>query len=105
LDGIASVTGLPTTDSVGHVIATSGGVDAIFEIAPDEETSIVSLTYEPEATDDAVDDTSDSETVDEMPDTGTGPLAPQGNGSELLISLASVIAIAGLSALIRRRAA
>jgi hypothetical protein len=99
-DGVATVAGVPTTDAVGHQILLTGGVaNAIFDVAPDETTYIVAYVLEPDDDDDYTDD---SETVDDLPDTGTGP-ATQTGSAALLYGLLSVVTVIGLAALARRR--
>lgn len=103
--GQAVVTGVPVTLDVPHEIANQdGSLAASFEVAADTETSVVYTVWEAE--DDATDDSSDSENVDELADTGIGPAATGGDASTMvlfgLLSLGAVVALAGLT---RRQAA
>jgi hypothetical protein len=102
-DGILGLSGLPATDDVGHLISKSGDVSAVFDVEQNLDTVIVSTTWEEDGG--ADDDSGDSENVDEVADTGSGPLARSERGTAFLFGLLSLASVIGLAAIARRRVA
>ncbi len=93
--------GILATGDLAHLISTaSGSISASFKVNEGELTVIVYKTYQPANTGD---DTDDSENVENLPDTGTGPAAADPGGSTLLFGLLSIGAMVGLAAFSRRR--
>jgi hypothetical protein len=103
-DGIIGLSGVPTTYTADHIITKSSGVSASFAVDEGLDTVIISISWSEDGGV-AGNDNNDSENVDEIADTGVGPMMPAGASSTMLFGLLSLVALVGASAVTRRRVA
>ncbi|MCC6792843.1 MAG: hypothetical protein IT336_14225 [Thermomicrobiales bacterium] len=102
-DGIVGLSGIPATNNIPHTISKSSGVSASFDVDRGRDTVIVSISWQEDGG--VIDDDDDSENVDEVADTGVGPMMPAGGNSALLFGLLSLATLVGAAAATRKRAA